>query len=257
MNEHLKQLNLSREEEILSARIEDLFAACDKNNIPKFTGFLDLRQQRIAECTSSAIDASAFQFFGGFEGAERKMFGVFPDYIIDKNAEFPICFVEITHRLPLNHRDFLGSLMSLGIKREVVGDIIVGENKSYVILQENMSGHVMDNISKIGNVGVSLRKCELSELKISQNKFEENSVIVTSMRLDCVVAALSNKSRAESAKFVVSERVNVNHEVITNCSKNLNSGDVVSIRSVGKFVIGECTGRTKKGRLVLCYKKYI
>lgn len=257
MNESLGQLNLNREEEILSSRIEDLFLLCDRNNIPKFTGFLDLHQQKISQYTASGFDASAFELFGGIENAERKMFGVFPDYIYDRYAKFPIGYLEITHSRPLTHRDFLGSLMSLGIKREVVGDIIVGENKSYIVIQKAICSYVIENVSKIGNVGVSIKECSAEDIVCVQNRFEQDTVIVSSMRLDCVIAALSNKSRSDATKFITSERVSVNHEIIVSVSKNLNQGDVISIRSVGKFVIGDCVAKTKKGRLVLSYKKYI
>ena len=257
MNESLRQLNLSKEEEIFASHIEDLIEICDRRNVPKFSGFLDLRQQKIAQFVASSVKADSFVLYGGFENAERKMFGVFPDYIIDYHSQFPIDFIEILHSRALSHRDFLGSLMSLGIKREIVGDIIAGENKSYVVLQNNMSSHIIDNLSKIGNVGVKMRACEANELVSTQNKFEEDTVIVSSMRIDCIVAALASKSRSDSAKLVESERVSVNHEIVSSVSKCLCEGDVVSIRSVGKFVIGQCNTKTKKGRLVLCYKKYI
>ncbi len=257
MNESLRQLNLSREEEIFASHIEDLITICDRKNVPKFSGFLDLRQQKIAQYVASSVKAESFVLYGGFENAERKMFGVFPDYIIDHNNQFPIDYIEISHSRALTHRDFLGSLMSLGIKREVVGDIIAGENVSFVVVQNNMSVHIIDNLSKIGNVGVKMRLCSFDELGSVQNKFEEDIVIVSSMRIDCIVAALASKSRADSAKLVESERVSVNHEIVSLVSKSLSEGDTVSIRSVGKFVIGQISSKTKKGRLVLCYKKYI
>ena len=257
MNESLRQMGLSREEEIFASHIEDLVTICDRRNVPKFSGFLDLRQQKIAQYVANSVKANSFLLYGGFENAERKMFGVFPDYVIDHNSQFPIDYIEISHSRALTHRDFLGSLMSLGIKREVVGDIIVGENISFIVLQNNMSEHIINNLSKIGNVGVKMRVCSSDELGSAQNKFEEDTVIVSSMRIDCIVAALASKSRADSAKLVESERVSVNHEIVSSVSKCLNEGDVVSIRSVGKFVIGQCNTMTKKGRLVLCYKKYI
>ena len=250
MIEHLKQLNLSRDEEILSSRIEDAFSFSERKRISKFIGFLDLRQQKIAEITACAIDPSAFVFYGGFENAERKMFGVFPDYIQDRSAEF-------SHANELSHRDFLGSLMSLGIKRDIVGDILVGEKISYIVVQSSFAKHIIDSVKKIGNVGVKIRECNENEVVVSKNRFEEQKAIVTSLRLDCVVAALCNKSRAEASKFVTSERVFVNHEIISSCSKNIDENDVISVRSVGKFKIGRCISTTKKGRLVLSYKKYI
>ena len=257
MNDCLSQLHLSREEAVFAAKIEDCCNLCEKNNIPKFSGFLDLRQQKIAMFSASGISPDSFTMYGGYDGAERKMFGVFPDYITERIAQFPIIYLCVLHKRPLTHRDFLGSLMSLGIKRDIIGDIIVGEDKSYLVIQASMRDHIIDNISKIGNVGVKIAECSGDDLVFSQERFEENTVIVSSMRLDCVVAALTGKSRADSAKFVNSERVCVNHETITSCSKNVNCDDVLSIRSFGKFIIGSCESKTKKGRLVLQYKKYI
>ncbi len=257
MSDCLSQLHLSREETVFAAKIEDCCHLCERNNIPKFSGFLDLRQQKIAMFVSLGISPDSFTMFGGYDGAERKMFGVFPDYVSERNSEFPIAYLCVLHKRPLTHRDFLGSLMSLGIKREIIGDIIVGEKKSYLIVQSSMCDHIIDSISKIGNVGVNITECSGEEIVFSQERFEENTVIVSSMRLDCVVAALTGKSRADSAKLVASERVMVNHETITSCSKNINCDDVLSIRSFGKFIIGSCKSRTKKGRLVLQYKKFI
>ncbi len=257
MNGFLAQLNLSREEAVFVARIEDCCEICDKNNIAKFTGFLDLRQQKIAQYACCSSSVYSVMLYGGHEGAERKMFGVFPDYIYDKENSFPIDYICIKHKMPINHRDILGSLMSLGIKRDIVGDIIVGEQKSFIYIQNSMSQHIIDNVSKIANVGVTLEMCSADDVVFDKERFEENSVIVSSMRLDCIVAALGSKSRADASKLIASERVSVNHEVVSSCSKPVCEGDVLSIRSVGKFIIGSCASKTKKGRLVLLYKKYI
>jgi len=168
-----------------------------------------------------------------------------------------IAYLEITHPRELSHRDFLGSLMSLGIKRELIGDILVGQNKSYIVVQKSFCEHIIDSLTKIGNVGVVIKECSKDSVVLLENRFEECRAIVSSLRIDCVVAALCNKSRAESAKLVEGERVNVNHEIITSCSKNIDMDDIVSVRSFGKFKIGKCISTTKKGRLVLSYKKYI
>lgn len=257
MNNALRELSLSKEEAIFAARIEDLCRLCDRNNIPKFTGFLDLRQQKISEYAASGFLPNSFSFYGGFDGAQRKMFGVFPDYIQDRNAEFPLCFVKISHSRPLTHRDFLGSLMSLGVKREIVGDILVGEDKSFIIIQSSMCDYVLDNVVKIGNVGVKLSICNSDEIVFSENRFEDRSEIVTSMRIDCVVSAFTNKSRSESEKLISSERVVVNDAIVSSCSKNVYEGDIISIRSFGKYIVGPVISKTKKGRLKLSYKKYI
>ncbi len=257
MQEHLNQLNLSKEEKLFSSHIEDCVTLCEKKNQMRFSGFLDLRMQKIAERTAAGINSECFCFSGGFPEAERKMFGAFPDFIFDREEQFPISFICFSFSRSLSHRDFLGSLMSLGIKREVIGDILVGDGKCYIAVQSSFAEHIIDSLKKIGNVGVKGEICDKSDIVYYQSNFEENTVIVSSLRLDCIVAALAGKSRADALKFIVSERVSLNHEIIVSPSKQISEGDILSIRSVGKFKIGALISKTKKERLVLSYKKYI
>lgn len=256
MQGFLSGLNLSKEELLFSSHIEDCVRLSEKNNKVKFSGFLDLRMQKIAKATAESINNS-FMLYGGFEEAERKMFCAFPDYVLDREEAFPISFIEFSYSRPLSHRDFLGSILSLGIKREVIGDILVGENKSYVIVQNSFAEHIIDNLKKIGNVGVKSKICKKSDVTFFESNFEENTAIISSLRLDCVIAALCNKSRADASKFILSDRVMINHESVLSVSKLVCDGDVISVRSVGKFKIGEVLSKTKKERLVLSYKKYI
>jgi len=256
MHSFLNSLNLSKDEWLFSSHIKDCANLSEKNNKVKFSGFLDLRMQKIARVTAEGINNN-FMLYGGFEDAERKMFGAFPDYVFDKKEAFPISFIEFSYSRPLTHRDFLGSIMSLGIKRELIGDILVGENKSYVIVQNSFADHIVDNLSKIGNVGIKARICNKNEVTFFESNFEENTVIVSSLRLDCVIAALCNKSRSDASRFILSDKVMVNHESVLSVSKLVCDGDVISVRSIGKFKIGEVLSKTKKERLVLSYKKYI
>lgn len=248
--------NLSKEETIFLSKIEDSIRICEKNNIPKFSCFLDLRQQKLASYQANSMSLTNYMFFGGFEDSERKMFGVFPDYIVDYKNAFPIDVIKIEHSRKILHRDILGTLMSIGVKRETIGDILVNENCSFVFAVTNMTEHIFNNISKIANVGVKLSLCDYSDVIIPENRFIKGTVIVSSLRLDCVVAALSNLSRADSAGLIQAEKVSVNGEIIKSVSKCISQKDVVSIRSFGKFIIGETEHVTKKGRLVLSYKKY-
>lgn len=258
MNDYLLALHLTRDEVVFASHIEDLARACESKNIPVFSQFLDLRQQKIAKACVESFGLKK-AFFGGYADAERKMLGVFPDYVQSDDIEdgFPITALRISHSRTLSHRDFLGAFMSLGIKRELLGDILVSDSESFLILSLRMCDYVIQNVNKIGNVGVKISGCELGEIKIPQQQLSNQTAIVSSLRLDCIVAALSNKSRADASKLVLAEKVSVNHQTASSVSKNVTEGDVLSIRSVGKFKIGAVVSQTKKGRYVLSYNKYI
>lgn len=257
MNEYLLGLHLSKDEQFFASHIEDLVYECMRKNVSVFSQFLDLRQQKIAKAAADPIYSGNFEFFGGVDDAERKILGVFPDYVYDRIGEFPISVLKISHARPLTHRDFLGAFMSLGIKREFLGDILVGEKETYLLLQPSLSGFVIENVEKIGNVGVKIEPCDFTDIKLIEQRFSDETAIVSSLRLDCVVAAIADKSRNDASKFILGEKVNVNHEIVSSCSKSICEGDVISVRSVGKFKIGKVVTQTKKGRLVLSYKKYI
>lgn len=258
MNEYLKALGLSKDEVVFASHIEDLARACENKNTPVFSQFLDLRQQKIAKACVEGFGLEK-SFFGGYADAERKMLGIFPDYVqeCDREVLFPIAALCINHSRELSHRDFLGAFMSLGIKRELLGDILVSGTESFLLLNPRMCDYVTQNVQKVGNVGVKISRCELSDLNVSEQQVSEQTAIISSLRLDCVVAALSNKSRADAAKLVLGEKVSVNHQIANSTSKNVSQGDVLSIRSVGKFKICGVISQTKKGRLVLSYNKYI
>ncbi len=257
MNDYLLGLHLSKEEQFFASHIEDLAYESLRKNIAVFSQFLDLRQQKIAKAAVDPIAPGSFMFFGGTEDAERKILGIFPDYVYDKIGEYPISVLRILHSRPLTHRDFLGAFMSLGIKRELLGDILVGECETYFFLQPSLVSFVTDNIEKIGNVGVKIESCNFSDIKLTEQRFSDETAIISSLRLDCVVAAVADKSRNDVSKLILGEKVNVNHEIVSSCSKSVCEGDVISVRSVGKFKIGNVVTQTKKGRLVLSYKKYI
>lgn len=258
MNDYLLALHLTKDEAVFASHIEDLATACESKNIPVFSQFLDLRQQKIAKACVESLGLEKL-LFGGYEDAERKMLGIFPDYVQpqDRQDVFPMAALRISHSRTLSHRDFLGAFMSLQIKRELLGDILVSDSESFLILNPRMCDYVIENVSKVGNVGVKISRCELSDVKVSEQQLLSQTAIVSSLRLDCVVAALANKSRADAAKLVLGEKVSVNHQITSAGAKNVEDGDVLSVRSVGKFKIGKVVSQTKKGRYVLSYNKYI
>lgn len=240
---------------LLRDRLFDTVNICERTARPKFLGFLSLEERAFCEKLVEKTNAD-YKFFGGFEEAQRVMLGCFPDW--DDSKSFPITAVTASFRKMDNvsHRDVLGSLMGLGLKREAVGDILIGDSSAVIFLTDETVDYVMSQITKIGRVGVTLKKGFTEPLPMA-GKLEAFSVTVASERLDCVVSALIGVSRNKATEKIEQSLVTVNSVVTEKVTSKINNGDVISVRSKGKFIIEALEDRTKKDRLILKYKKYV
>ena len=243
------------ETEILKARINDTADICERTSRPKFLGFLSKEESVLADRLMQHRNTD-YGFFGGYEDAERTLLGCFPEW--DEEKQFPIVSITFTYRKTdkLSHRDFLGSLMGLGLTRESVGDILVGEGRAVAFLTEDICEFVISQTEKIGRTGVTVTKGH--ELPLPEkSEIREFDCTVASERLDCVVAAVCNLSRSLAAQKIAEGLVSVNSVVTEKTTKVLVSGDAVTVRGKGKFIIDSLDGKTRKNRIVLKYKKYV
>ncbi len=243
------------ETEILRARIADTVSICEKTQKFKFLGFLSREEAVLAERIMQNSNIN-FKLFGGYDNAERVMLGCFPDWA--QSFDFPITAISFVYRKTdvLRHRDFLGSLMALGLKRESVGDILVEEGRAVAFVCEEITEYIISQIEKIGRVGVTISKGYTSPLP-QADELQEFSATVASVRLDCVVAAIANASRTAALQMIEESKVSVNSVLTEKATKLLVDGDVVTIRGKGKFIIESLTDKTRKSRFIVKYKKYV
>ncbi len=243
------------ETDLLKDRLYDTVNISERTNKPKFLGFLSAEQAVFAYNVLSKLDLS-YEFYGGYEDANRVMLGCFPDWA--ENIEFPITAVTAEFRKvdALTHRDVLGSLMALGLKRETVGDILIEEGRAVIFLCSENADYVISQISKIGRVGVALKIGCVHPLPKTGEMIEQ-SVTVASERLDCVVSALIGVSRNKALEKIEQSLVTVNSVVTEKVTARVTDGDIISVRSKGKFIIESIQNKTKKDRLILKYKKYV
>lgn len=234
------------DDKLFLSKLDDAVYLCDKRQSAVFLSFMSERKQALAEDYLRSIRFDRYRFFGGYEGAERKLLGLF----YDDEEPFPAEPVVFTFRKSdkLTHRDFLGSLMSLGIERETVGDILVEDGRCVVFVKSELKDYITSQISKIGRTGVKVS--ELREGELPQGRgFDETVYTVSSLRLDNVVAALAGLSREKTKNLILSGLVTLNYIECTNISKALSEGDVLTIRGKGKFVLHGVIGETKKHRM--------
>lgn len=221
-----------------------------ERNILCFTDFLNMEEQSVLENTYLPCIK-----YGGYDGSERVV-ACFGEHAAV--PDFPIVLLELA---PVNkkfadkltHRDFLGALMNLGIKRELLGDIIISENAGYLFCLEHISEYIIDNLSKIKHTVVSVKR--LDELpKTAVKKPEEKQVIVSSLRLDALISAVFRLSRSESNKLFSQDKVYVNSRAVSNNSYQLKDGDIISVRGFGRINYVSQLKTTKKNRIVVQIK---
>lgn len=244
--------NSGNSEALLRSRVEDALRLSERRCIPSFYGFLDETEQQIARQVLAHTDAERFAFWGGYDGAERCILGCFPEYMTADNDAFPLQRITFRYRAErtLSHRDVLGTLMSQGIKRESVGDILCDDGLVVVFLRDEIASYIREQITKIGGVGVKVT--EHSDEPLPQaHRYVAMQDTIASPRLDAVLKALLRTSREKAAQMIVSGNVSVNHLVCTEVSATILTDTVISVRGHGRFVVDRIGPPTKKGRLHL------
>lgn len=249
----------SNEDELFCSKIEDIVSLSEVRQKPVFSQFMSERKQALAIATLKKLHFDNYCFYGGHDESERKILGVFfYDSDIEKHSLFPVSPIEFRFRQcdKLTHRDFMGALMSLGIERDTIGDILVEDGRCVIFVKTELKEYIESQIFKIGRTGVKVVDCNLSDLPLGRG-VDLLEFTVSSLRLDNIVAAVCGLSRDKTSRLILSGVVSHNYQPEQNVSKVLKQGDSIIIRGKGKFILDKIYGLTKKGRhkiTVLYYK---
>lgn len=266
MNREILNEYRNKEEKMLLAQIIDKLESIDKKNKIEYTDFLDMTQIKLVQNFINRQKINNYILYGGFEEAERKIFVFYPEkfneQIVKKNLENIVQIIRI--ELPddlkgkYNHRDFLGGVMKLGVEREKVGDILVDYNGADIIIDKRISKFIIENIKELTRFSKSTITLEnINNLRKVEIRKEELEIIVSSLRLDNVIAELARCSRNKALEIINMERVFINFQVETKKTKQIKQGDIITIRGKGRFVIKELLGQTKSGRIIVKVEKFI
>lgn len=191
---------------------------------------------------------------GIFDGAERRMISFNNSYGIS----FPMKLLKVESTSKFNqlaHKDFLGGILATGIKRNKIGDLLVKDNVCYVPVHEDIEKFLVLNINKIGNCSCNIKVLEEYDL-LPQITFKEEVILVSSLRIDNIVSKLANVSRTKAQVMVDQGSVMLDYVRIRDKSYELKENERVTIKSVGKFIIGTIVGFSKNGKLKINIKKY-
>ncbi|MBQ7536397.1 MAG: YlmH family RNA-binding protein [Stomatobaculum sp.] len=241
-----------KEEAFFRKRILDLEQSCYQKNIETHSLFLNAEEQTVLRTMHLSAGTGKVVSAGGFDDAERRIVCFLPDYIdeVPENifAYLRIAPVSAKFADDLSHRDFLGALMSLGIRREMVGDISIADNTAHVVVLRPVAGTILENLTSVRHTSVLVSEERPEDLKLSV-RTEERSVNTASFRIDAMIAAVYHVSRSTAAELLRGGRVFLNSAVQENGAVLMKPGDILTVRGKGRFRLLPDPHPTKKGRM--------
>lgn len=242
-------------EKILIRKINDIIRKSEKTYSVLYSYFLTPAEQALLSKISEFY--GCIEFVGGYPEAERRLCRVCTqEYAVDDGA--PIAMYSLKATDPnaiISHRDVLGSLTGLGIKRETIGDINAHNGSAQFFCHNTVSSYIELNLKKTSRYNIVLCRSEFSELE--KPKKVKERINVSSMRLDGICAECFGLSRTKAAEFIKKGAVSVNWLMCDNTSKEIKSGDKISFHGKGKIEVVEAVGKSKKGRLFVDIFRYI
>lgn len=250
VREYLIKQARTDEERVIIGRALDIITRAIDSGAPQTTFFLDPNGQLLFEMAVKSYPEVQWEFDGGYEDAERRRMAIWPvecDWYV---PEIDSSLIKINSLEPalLAHRDYLGALLGLGLKREVLGDIVIKEDDAYVVVDAKIADFILVNLVKIGSVTVSSELAEFADIEESTTQYEVVPITVVSLRLDSVIAKAFQLSRSAAANFIKQGRVKINHRIQTSPAADVAEGNTISCRGRGRCVVMKNAGVNKKGK---------
>ena len=255
-----------QEDKICLSQVLDKIEFMKAREKIEYTDFLDMYQISLVENFLKKIKFENYKLYGGYEDAERKILIIYPeeynDNMLEKNYPKILKVVRVTlgeeEQGKYSHRNYLGGIVKLGLKREKVGDILVADVGADIIAMEEFSEILkkeLPSLTRFENSKVEI--IDLKDLRKKEISIEDVKIIVPSLRLDNIVSDLARTSRSKAVQIIAQERVFINGQNETKLSKQIKLHDIITIRGKGRFVIKEFDGTTRSGRTVIVVEKYV
>lgn len=241
------------DEKILLAKTIDKANIAIKTHRSEFSVFMDPYKAHKFKSFISSQREIDVMLYGGYDMAERLKLGFFTEYDTPDVNDFPITTLEIKYNSQfsssLTHRDFLGSVLGLGITREKIGDIILESSRAIVYCDEDIADYISFNLDKVKRTKVNCSV--ITDYMPPVAEMSEKKFTVSSLRLDAIVSHAFNISRGKAADYIKSEKVFVNWKNEISVSKPIAENDVITLRGYGRIKVLEILGTTKKDRILL------
>lgn len=237
-------------EKLWIGRCLDQLRAVKSSGRPELTGFVDPGQLGLLELLCSKVGEVKLTAWGGYTEAERQR-ALLVIMASKEQVSFGVDMLQVIPSFrdkPLGHRDYLGSLVGLGVDRDRLGDIVLQPEGAVVFVACELAPFVQQNLLSVGRHPVSIRLMHTAEFCYSPTPWEEKVVTAVSPRLDALVSRAFNISREEATKLVRQGKVTINWRQQCNPETVVVQDDTISCRGIGRFKLLEQAGVTRKGR---------
>lgn len=239
-------------------KIDDYANRVEETYLSLTTEFLNPRQVLLVKNILSQRGLTYF-ISSDYYPTEYAKVIIAPDYYSLDQGDFEISLLEIDYNSKFNnltHSQIMGTLLNqLGIRRSVLGDIILGNGCAQVLIDKGMATYVTDNISKIGRASIIIKEVPLSKLIETSSQKIESAILVSSMRLDKIISSALKLSRSQAIKLIEAEKVKLNYGLVNSPSELVQIGDLLSIRGFGRVSILSENGLSKSGKYKLTVEK--
>lgn len=260
--ELLNKTARSEEERLLLARALDKLELARGRSVPAHTGFLSPAERASVEALLHAAGHPRHLFFGGYESAERTLCAFLPDWQGEEDfllGDCPVSALRATfpEGAGLSHRDFLGSILGLGITREKIGDLLVDEGRCDILILKEIEEFLLLHLDSAGRFRLKLSPIPLASLAPKSVEVRRIRDTVATLRLDAVAASAFSLPRSKAADLISSGRLHLNHRECTKPDRPVVQGDVLTCRGLGKCVVAAAGGLSKKGRIMIELERYV
>lgn len=257
------------EKQIIISHALDMKEKAADSSVITSTNFFSLDELSFVKETDRHFQQYVTVFYyGGYKEAERQVAIFLPkiyaiespeEYLRENEEENPLCVLRLKKDkfTSLSHRDYLGAIMGLGIKREMIGDIKTRDDGADIFCKKSISGFLLENLKKTGRGSVEGEILSVEGFADSSEQTKTVFVSVASLRLDCLVSTCFGLSRTAAAQAIIKGLIYVNSSQKLKADYLLKEKDKLVFRGKGKVVLDEITGESKKGRVHINIKKYI
>lgn len=255
MSQTYQQLfqHFPKEERAFIEKVIDLCQQADRTYSYRLTPFLNPRQDEIVQSIAAYFQLR-YWTSRSLIVTEYSRGIIAPDYYVLDEEDFEISLIEVTYPrkyATLTHSQILGTLLNrLGVQRQYLGDILLTEEHTYILLDKRFSPLLMSEIEKIGRTPVSFKECAIQSVAVASSlEASLEQILVSSLRLDKLLATVFRMGRSRASQLIEAKQVKVDYFPVTQAGKVLEEGQLVSARGFGRIRIKEIVGYSKHGKV--------